>query len=485
MAWFLFYLSYSLVGWGIRIVMMTVILRRQFAPGASVAWLGIIFLHPYIGLVLYLLVGESRLGRRRTERHLEIISRFRDPARHPDRTRHQTNPESDPNYQPMILQAQKISDLPVLAGNDVEFIPDATAYFDRLIATIAAAQDHVHLLYYIFGIDRTAARIADAIAAAAQRGVRCRVLADGMASRTFFHRHGLAPQLLAAGVEVIPALPVAPIRRRMARMDMRNHRKLAIIDGKIAFAGSHNLISPDYDGRRGNPWVDITARFSGPIVGELAAVFAEDWAFETGREIDIPYPDAPAPDTTGRSEHDVAAQAVPTGPSAPETTYRRLLLAAIQSARRELILTTPYFIPDEPALLSLMMAVDRGADVKLIVPQKSDLYFTAAAGRASYLTLLRAGVKIYCYQPGLIHAKTITVDDAFAVFGSANLDIRSMSLNFELSILLYGQRVTDRLRAIQMDYINKSLPLDLAQWQRRPVIREYSDRAVALLSPLL
>jgi cardiolipin synthase len=485
MALFIFYLVYSLIGWGIRVMMVTVVLRRQFAPGASVAWLGIVFLHPYIGLTLYLLVGESRLGPHRTQRRREITARFRDPARHAGRLPHQKRLDTEPPYQPMVLQAEKISDLPVLAGNQVDFIPDAAEFLQRLVADINAAKQHVHLLYYIFACDRTASAVADALIAAAKRGVRCRLLADALASRMCFHRSGLAPKLIAAGVEVIPALPVAPFRRHLARMDLRNHRKLGIIDGRIAFAGSHNIINPDYGGRRGNPWIDLSARFTGPLVGELASIFAEDWAFETNQEIEIPYPESTTAASPKGAESDVLAQVVPTGPAERDETYRRLLLAAIQSSRRELILTTPYFVPDETTLLSLMMAADRGVVVKLILPQTADHFFAAAAGRAHYLSLLKSGVQIHLYTPALLHAKTATVDDAFALFGSANLDVRSFSLNFELSIMLYGKAITDRLRAIQNQYLAQSTQLKLEDWQGRPFLSEFTDRAVSLLSPLL
>lgn len=485
MGWFLFYLSYAVIGWGIRAMMITVVLRRQFAPGASVAWLGIVFLHPYIGLVLYMLVGESRLGPRRTQRHRDIMARFRDPERNAGRAPHQTTPNALPSYQPMILQAEKISGLPVLAGNRLDFIPDSGRFRDQLCADIAAAKQSVNLLYYIFAGDSSARAVADELIRAAKRGVKCRVLADALASRKFLQHSGLSTSLRSAGVEVVGALPVAPLRRRFARMDLRNHRKLGIIDGQIGYAGSQNIINADYGGRRGNPWIDVTGRFTGPIVGELASIFAEDWAFETGEEIEVPYPGRQASSSDDPSSQEFPAQVVPTGPTVPDLTYRRLLLAAIQSAQHQLILTTPYFVPDEPTILSLMMAADRGVDVKLILPLVADHFFAAAAGRSHYGSLLRSGVSIYLFTDGLLHSKTTTVDDAFALFGSANLDVRSFLLNFELSVLLYGKQVTQRLRDIQNLYLSHSRRLELDDWGRRPVISEYCDRAVALLSPLL
>ncbi len=485
---------YTGIGWLIRIAMIPAILRRQLAPGASVAWLGIIFLHPYIGGFLYMLVGETRLGPRRVERHREMIARFRHPG--PDgpkslSVRETDVPAEEANraralnlsaaYEPMVLQAEKISGMPVLAGNSVQFHCESGQLVDCLIADIATATSHVHLLYYMFVGDATGARVVAALEAAARRGVTCRVLVDAVASRTFFHHVGPARRLIAAGVRVARALPVAPIQRQLPRMDLRNHRKLAVIDDRIAFAGSHNVIDPSYGGRRGAPWVDLTGRFTGPVVAELAIIFAEDWGFETSEMLEVkpPLPEPPPPDGGA------PMQVVPTGPSAPGETFRRVFLAAMQCARHRVILTTPYFVPDEPTLVDLMMAADRGAEVKLLLPLTPDHLFTAAAGRAHFSRLLEAGVQIHLYRPGLLHSKTATVDDAFAIIGSANLDVRSFNLNFELSVLMYGAAVTEQLRQVQLKFLADCTPVTLEEWNARPAIRRYADSAISLLSPLL
>src|SRR4051812_6018299 len=287
MKWFELYIA---IGWIIRLAMVPVILRRQLAPGASMAWLLIIFLHPYIGYFLYMLIGETRLGPGRAQRHRQLVSMFR-PFKH-NRDKHlggdwTTQPSS---YEPMILQAEKISGMPVLAGNSVEYIGDSPQFIERLASEIDAAKTEVNLLYYIFAPDGAGECIAQALERAAQRGVRCRLLVDAVGARPFLHRAGFARRLARAGVTVAAALPVAFIQRRLPRMDLRNHRKLAIIDSTVAFAGSHNIIRPDYGGKRGGPWVDLSARISGPIVSELAIVFAEDWAFETGEILPVPWP---------------------------------------------------------------------------------------------------------------------------------------------------------------------------------------------------
>ena len=473
--WFVVYVT---IAWCVRLAMVPVLLRREFAPGATMAWLGIVFIHPYVGLTLYMLLGETRLGLDRTLRHQQLIQRFRTSTIDSTNARQATGLEN--SYEPMVLQSEKISGMPIVGGNNVEFLGNSDEMVNRLIADIDAAKEQVHLLYYIFFPDQTGLRVVGALEAAVRRGVKCRVLADAVASRLFFKRNGLAERLKAAGVQTAAALPVAPFKRRLPRMDLRNHRKIAIIDQRIAYIGSHNLVNADFGGRIGGPWVDLTGRFTGTVVAEVAMVFLEDWAFDTGEELETPtIKNVPGPDT------EMAAQAVPTGPSIKANGFRRVLLAAVQCARQRVILTTPYFVPDETTLVALLMAADRNVEVILNVPLVADHPFTAMAGRAHYSRLLDAGVKIYQYRPGLLHSKTTTGDDAFAIMGSANLDVRSFNINFELSILMYGPQATRRLRDIQMQYLADSQPIDAKQWAQRPMLQQYAERAVSLLSPLL
>lgn len=474
-AWFnAIFPFYIALAWVIRVVMVPTVLRRQFTPGASIAWLGIIFLHPYVGGLLYLLVGENRLGAGREALHQKLLTRYRGE----DQTMHLSDvmdngPEDD--WKPLAVQARKVGRMSVAEG-EVEFITDWKALVDKLIADIDGARSSVHLLYYLWSPDETGQRVARAVIAAAQRGVSCRVLADAFASRDIFRSGSIADQLKQQGVKVAQAMPSSLWRRR----DLRNHRKLAVIDGAVAYAGSQNLINADYGGRRGAPWHDLTGRFTGPVVEQFAAVFAEDWAFETQELLE-----APARSPLLRVTPEARMQIVPTGPVEPGESYRRVILAAIQSARSRIVITTPYFVPDDPTLVSLMMAADRGVEVTLILPQTPDQIMAGAAGRAHYSSLLDAGVSIHLYQPGLIHSKTATVDETVALFGSANLDIRSFHLNFEISVLAYGKDITLRLRQEQMRYVEQSSPIDPSQWARRSTLARYFDSVVSLISPLL
>jgi cardiolipin synthase len=468
MSWFF---AYTAIGWVIRAGMLPAVLRRNFAPGASIAWLAVVFLHPYIGLALYQLFGENRLGPGRVVHHQQLLQRYAVLD-----SRSEIPGDMPADSRALIQVATRVGRMPVVTGNAVEFLTDTVKMAERLGADIDAASSHVHLLYYIMACDGTGGRIADALKSAVRRGVKCRVLLDEFASRSDFRRGGFVSQLRASGVEVVAALPSSLLRRG----DLRNHRKLSIIDDRVAYAGSHNLINPDYGGKCGGPWVDISGRFTGPIVAELAVVFLRDWAFETNQELN-----APSPADMKIIDGGMPMQVVPTGPVSPGESFRRLFLGAVDSAQQRLVLTTPYFVPDEATIVALLSAADRGVAVSLILPEKSDNILTAAAGRAHYSRLMDAGISIFLYKPGLIHAKLATVDDRVVVFGSANLDVRSFHLNFELTTLLFGTEVTNRLSAVQQTYIADSRRLEATEWSKRPTLGRYADLTVALISPLL
>lgn len=469
----------SILEWAIRILMVPVILRRRFAPVTALAWLTLIFFLPELGLLVYLLVGVSYLGRQRARWHRAVVGGARRPERMAEMRSFSARPEVLPAQENMIIQAERISGNPIVGGNFVEMLDDADALVQRLVADIDAATDHVHMLFYIFWPDQNGTLVAEALKRAAQRGVHCRLLADAAGSRPLFRNH-MVTELRDAGVEVQAALPVAPWRRKLARIDLRNHRKIALVDGRVAYTGSHNVVVEDYGHKRAGKWIDLSGRFTGPVVAQLQMVFLDDWAFETGHRLEHASLFPPL-----RPTGKVAAQVVPTGPNHEAETFRRVLVAALNAAHRKIIITTPYLVPDEPTTLALAMAADRGVEVVVVVPERSDHPLVEAAGRWYYEQLLEAGVQIFRYCDGMLHAKTITVDDAFALLGSANIDIRSFYLNFELSVLLYGQEITGHLRFAQQRYLSRCSQISLDEWRQRPVHRQYLESAAALLSPLL
>jgi len=468
-------LVYYLLEWVIRIVMLVVVTNRRH--GSPMAWLLVIFFFPVPGLALYLLIGENRLPRRRAGRHARLLDELgaihRRLQGHPAVVR----PAMPPDQEPLVTLAERLGSMPIVGGNEIALMTETDEVIDRLVADIDAACRHVHLLYYIFARDETGRKIADALARAVARGVPCRVLVDAVGSRPMIKR--LAPRMIDEGVDLRVALPVNLFRRRFARLDLRNHRKLAVIDGRIGYAGSQNIVDADY-GHKDLAWHDMSVRLVGPAVLELQAVFVGDWYFETDEILisDEVFPDPPM-------RGSVAVQTLPSGPDYPTENYQRMVVAALHAARRQVIITSPYFIPDEAFLQALEVAVLRGVDVEIILPRRCDQVLVGAASRAYYDDLLRLGVKLHLYDDGLLHAKTMSVDDSLALIGSSNFDIRSFELNFEISLLFYGPDVTSSLRQRQNDYLARSRLLGKEEWSQRSRLARMTGNIAKLLGPLL
>ncbi len=470
------YLVFYVTEWIIRLVMLVVVPRRR-SPNTALAWLTVIFFLPWVGLVLFLLVGTNRLPRRRVERYRQLLANFHRHLGQLSQHVPAINPAVPAEASSAVRLAERLGQMPILGGNRVELLTETEEVIDQLVDDINRASDHIHMLFYIFHDDETSVRVAEALAAAARRGVSCRLLADAVGSRAMFRR--LAPRMTRQGVRVQAALPVGLFRRTVARIDLRNHRKIVVIDGRIGYTGSQNIINPDY-GRRGLAWHDMTARVEGPAVLALQAVFLGDWYFETEEIVESPAC-FPAVEPCG----DVPIQVLPSGPTYPVENYHRMVIGALHTARQQVIVTTPYFVPDQSFLQAVQIAVLRGVEVILIVPEKCDKTLVGAAAWSYFGDLLDLGCKIYLYRPGLLHAKTMTIDNSFAFLGTGNFDIRSFSLNFEVNLLLYGERVTAELRRRQFDYLNRSRMLTAEEWEARPEWIKTFAGIARLMSPLL
>jgi cardiolipin synthase len=318
--------------------------------------------------------------------------------------------------------------------------------------------------------------VADALARAAKRGVDCRVLADSVGSHTWFRNR--SDYLSDRGVRMQAALPVGVLRRRASRLDLRNHRKIVVIDGQTAWTGSQNILNPVQDG--GRKFCDMMVRLQGPIVLEIQHVFRGDWYFETNEllEANDLYS---APEECG----DVCVQALPSGPNYPIESYQRLVVDTLHGARKRAIMTAPYFVPDEALLQAMQVAALRGVEMTLIVPLTSDHLLVDAAGHAYFDFLLSAGVNIYQHTAGLLHAKALTVDDSLALVGSANFDIRSFALNFELNMIFYGGSMARDVRELQETYIAGSEHITPESWSRRSTLRKAGQNIAKLFSPIL
>lgn len=457
-----------------------VILRRR-PVGVSLAWLVVIAVVPYLGAIAYQLFGERRLGEQRVRRMRALLPRYL--QRWAELCEH-----APIDWPAHAAVCRTLHDLAVatfgpsgLAGNRLRLRDDPVAALRELADAIGRARGSVHLEFYIWHEGGTADEVLTALAAAPRRGVACRVLLDALGSAPFLRSRACA-ELRAAGVRVVAALPVRPWRALVERADHRLHRKLAIVDGQLAYTGSQNLVDPRFfknDGPAG-PWVDVMLHVEGPIVAALGAVFEADWELETGEDLAAQRA-ADVPAQVGS----VDVQVVPSGPGFAQDAIHQMLLMAIYSARCSLVLTTPYFVPDDALLLALRSAALRGVAVTVVLPARVDSLLVRLASRATFAELLAAGVTIALFRDGLLHSKTLVIDDEVAVVGSVNLDMRSVWLNFELSLFVYDRDFTAQLSALQQRYLARADRLELARWQQRSLWARLSENTALLCGPLL
>jgi cardiolipin synthase len=316
------------------------------------------------------------------------------------------------------------------------------------------------------------------------RGVRCRVLLDSVGSGAFL-RSRLARRMRDNGIDVVEALPVGLVRSLFVRVDLRLHRKIVVIDGSIAFTGSLNLVDPQFfkQGSGVGEWVDAMVRVTGPAAKLLEMVFVWDWLIETGETIEgaIPANAGDLPASAGQA----VTQVLPSGPGYRTGTIQQLLLTAMYSAQRELIMTTPYFVPDEAFIGALQAAAQRGVEVTLIVPYRIDSILVRYASRAYNDDLLRAGVRILRFRGGLLHTKSVVVDGETTLFGTVNLDLRSLRLNFEVTMIAYDASFGREVRDLQLRYAEQSEPMDLKRWRQRGRVGRFFENTAQLMSPLL
>lgn len=445
---------YLLSEWAVRLVMLVYVPQRR-SPAAARTWLLLIFLLPWPGLLLYAAIGRIKYPAWRLARQREVSEIIRDwQGTHP------IPPEAAAPPGAVTALVQNLGDFRALGGNAVEILPDYDASIGRLVADIDAATDHVHLLYYIFADDDRGGRVVEALLRARSRGVECRVLVDAVGSRQFA-LPALLQRLRAAGVPAHEALPAGMFRRNAARFDLRNHRKIAVIDNRVGFTGSQNLVNPGFV--KGFPNEELVARVEGPVVLQLQAVFLQDWYFETG---ELPTdPDAFSIPARAGGIH---AQVLPSGPGYERENAQVLLVHLFHRAERRIVITTPYFVPDESFLQALRTAVRRGVEVHLVVANPVDKWIMALAQRSYFDGLLAAGVQIHLYRPHFLHAKHVTVDEDLAIVGSVNMDIRSFALNAEVALLVYDPVTVRDVRAVQDKYIADSITLTSEAWARRP-----------------
>ncbi len=468
----------------VQLVLCLRVIMRRLSVGESLAWILVVFGFPLFGPLSYLLMGELRLGRRRAHRFIELFPPIQEWLEELPERRQVDWSRLGVECEPLSRLAMNSLGMPSLPGNKLELIDNWQSIFQQLIEDIDAAKQTCHLEFYIWHTGGKACEVSDAIIRAAGRGVTCRVLVDAMGSRAFL-RSDVAESLQNAGVQVQAALPGGLLRMPFVRFDLRLHRKIVVIDGSIAYTGSQNLVDPRFFKQESGvgQWVDAMVRIQGPAVESLAITFLADWFVESDDSLEHLRETGGA---TAQPRHgDSAVQALPSGPVYRSDSIEQVLIMAVYAARKEIILTTPYFVPSESLRMALESAARRGVKVILILPAKVDSILVRYASQAFKGDLLRAGVRVANFKGGLLHTKSVTVDGEMCLFGSLNLDPRSFQLNFEISLAIYDTEFNQKLRELQQTYLDQSQLMDLETWSKRPTKQRFAENCARLLGPLL
>lgn len=465
-------------------------------PSTSTAWLLAILLIPFLGLPLFLLMGSPYINKRRHRIQQEINDLIEDV--HDDVPDFPDGVSVHPEIDSVIRMNRRLTNMPAVIGGNHGVYSDYGAAIRRMTEAVDEAEHYVHVEIYIMAWDKTTKPFYEALERAEKRGVRVRLLFDHVGSWKYPGYRTLKKKLTAMGIDWYLMLPLQPWRGRFRRPDLRNHRKMLIIDGHRAFIGSLNMIDSSYLQRKniklGRAWRDLMVELSGPIVSSMEMVFAGDWYVESNEALAIhDHEEAheKVPDTTQQSQNNLV-QLLPSGPGYTTEPNLRMFNSIVHHAKKRLVLCSPYFIPDESLLEAVTSACYRGVRVELYVSEQADQFMVNHAQSSYYQALLEAGVKIYMYpKPAVLHTKYMMADPddekggvPMGVVGSSNLDMRSFGLNYEISMMIIKGNLIQELNDLTAQYQEVCLKLTLDTWNQRSWGRRYLDNVMRLTSAL-
>jgi cardiolipin synthase len=463
------WLSYALV-------LATWVIMQKREPAATLAWVFSLVFLPYLGFLIFYFFGPRKVRRSESRRRGSYEAIRQAYAR----SEAQVTAESPHDLSVQLTQLiQTATGMPLSTCDSVKLLVNGSPKYTALAADIDAAKHHVHLEYYIYAGDRTGTQIRDALVRALARGVQIRLLIDGAGSLGL--KEAFLKPLREAGAEIAIFHPILrSVPRLRPLLNFRSHRKIAVIDGRIGFTGGINVTDDEND--RLNPdgfFRDLHTRLEGQAVAWMQRIFLEDWHYASGKTpegLQQLFPLLPA----GKC----AVQMIPSGPDNSFEPIHRACLGAINVADRRVWLSTPYFVPTTAALYALTSAAMRGLDTRVMIPKKSDSKLVDLAARSYFEPLLKAGVRVFEYQPRMLHTKALLVDDAFAILGSANFDNRSFTTNFEMSMAVHEQHIARELEAVWHE--DQSASIEVAKKRPRESFPLRLGQAVARLgAPLL
>jgi cardiolipin synthase len=452
------------------VVFWVLTIKRE--PTSALAWCLLVVFLPLFGSLLFVLLGYQSI-------HVPLRRKRRHAAEYRGRPPAPGGQNADEGYEGLAALARRLGAAPPTGGNAVTLYHDGESAYEAMLEVIAGAKHHIHMEFFITRADDSGVRFMTALAERARAGVEVRFLYDAVGSWKL--RTRVLNILTEAGGRALPFLTMMnPIRRRL-QVNLRNHRKILVVDGRVGFTGGLN-IGDEYLGRNPffGPWRDTFLRLEGPAVWGLQRVFTEDWDFSADEDLsaDKYFPAVPP---TG----DVDVQVAWSGPDQDDKAIREVYFAAIMRSRKRVWLATPYFVPDYGLFDALCLAARMGRDVRVLSPFRPDKWLPHLAGRYQFFEFLRAGGKVYQYTAGFLHAKVLIVDDEWSSVGSANFDNRSLHLNFEVTCLIESERVTRELEGQFLRDFAQSIRLDARTYLHRPFVAKMAENACRLLSPVL
>ncbi|QCI19836.1 MAG: cardiolipin synthase [Buchnera aphidicola (Brevicoryne brassicae)] len=461
-----------------------VLIKKRRSIASSLSWLLSVYIIPFIGIFIWFFFGELYLDKRQKKianRIWSMSNTWLNELKSRTYIFQIKNSEVATSLFQLCKHRQGISGI---KSNKLKLLTNTNKIIETLIRDISLARKNIEMVFYIWKPGGIADDVAMALIKSAKRGIHCRLMLDSAGSIAFF-RSPWVDIMRKSGIQVVEALKVSLLRVFLRRLDVRQHRKIILIDNYIVYSGSMNLVDPFLFKKSSGigQWIDLMTRIEGPIAATMGIIYSCDWEIETGLKILPPLPNKTI--LKDNSNKNSSIQVIASGPGFPENMIHQALLTAIYSAKHELIMTTPYLVPSEDLLYAICTAAQRGVKVSIIIPLYHDSILVKWASRVFFTELLEAGVKIYQFKKGLLHSKSILVDQQLSLIGTANLDMRSLWLNFEITLVIDDSHFGKNLFCIQKQYISDSVLLDKKVWSMRAYWTRILEKIFYFLSPLL